>query len=137
MQALKGHSNKCSLAMTAVLAVSMAGFAEPAMAADIFDRFAYFTSRMGILKTFFIWLAFVFGWAFLIAGGIEMYKMSKPDQRGEATWKGVGVKFIAGAILVYLTMTNDVISETLFGGGTGGAGSPNMSMLVIAAKQLA
>lgn len=112
----KSVSQKIAMAV-AFLALS-AVMAEPTYAADLFDRISVINSKLPVLKVAMIYVAFLLGIGALIWSGIEMMKISKPDQRGEATWSGILVKGVAGAILVGLTFFSDTMQSTLFGSST-------------------
>lgn len=92
--------------------------AEPAFASggDLFDRVSAINNKLPVVKTFMIYIAFLLGIGALIWAGTEMVKLSKADSRSDqATWSGVLLKGIAGAILVGLTLSSDTMQRSLFG----------------------
>lgn len=89
--------------------------AEPAQAETIWSRLANVTSNFGTVKTFIIWLFFLIGVGGIGWAGTDMLKKSDENNRDSVSWKGIGIKFIAGAILVGLTVTTDTIRETVLG----------------------
>lgn len=92
--------------------------ATPARAETIFDRIRTFTSNMPVIKEFAIYLFFLAGLFGIGWAGMEMFKKSKGRDGGDTTWGSIGVKFIAGAILVGLTATTDTMTQTFVGGST-------------------
>lgn len=112
----------------AILGIGMM-LSGPASAADFFDRLQAITGKLGTVKVFAIYIAFLIGIIALIWMSTDMLKLSKPDQRNEATWTGVLIKGVAGGLLVALTFTSDTMQQTLF--GTSNGSSVNTSMMIL------
>jgi hypothetical protein len=129
---LKMKSTKMMAMLVALVLLSGVIMPAPANAADLFDRIAAITSKGGVIKVALIYIAFLVGIGGLLWGGLEMLKLSKPENRGEATWAGVGVKMIAGVVLIGLTATSDTMSETIFGTRPGQPTNTSMYIDVIA-----
>lgn len=115
-----------TFAVAAAFLVLGAVMTEPVYAADIFDRISVINGKLPVVKVGMIYIAFLLGLGALAWAGVEMMKISKPESRGEATWSGILVKGIAGAILVGLTFFSDTMQSTLFGTSTQ---APNTSMI--------
>lgn len=119
---------KSILPFVAVLAIGMA-FTVDAQAADFFDRLQAVTQKLPIVKVALVYLAFLAGLIACIWAAWDMVKLSRPDNRGEAKWSGVLILFLAGAAMVGLSSTSDIMQQTLFGSGNS-VSSPNTSMII-------
>lgn len=104
-----------SILTSIVAGTAVAVTCGPAHAADWFDRISAITGKLPVVQTFIVFVALIIGLGALLMAGSEMIKISKPDQRGEATWKGILIKGVAGAILMSLSVTSDTFRETVFG----------------------
>lgn len=111
-------STKSRKLIPAAAALLVAGMmvTEPAQAATLFDRIASFTSSMPIVRNFLIYIFFVIGVGAIGWAGMEMLKKSKDRGGDDVSWSGIGLKFIAGALLVGVTVTTDTMRETVLGG---------------------
>jgi hypothetical protein len=105
-----------SLAVPAVTISMM--LATPAQAETLFDRLRTFNTNMPVIKDFAIYLFFVAGLCGIGWAGMEMFKKSKGRGGEDTTWGSIGIKFIAGSILVALTATTDTMTQTFVGGTT-------------------
>jgi hypothetical protein len=109
-----------------VFAMSMM-VAAPASASDLFERLRAITGNLTVVKdlaiyAFFLAGLFGIGWA-----GMEMFKKSKGRAGEDTTWGSIGIKFIAGAVLVALTATTDTMTQTVFGTSTSTSSSANLN----------
>jgi hypothetical protein len=120
--------SKTLLSMLTVALLFGLFFTETANAADLFDRLQVIVGKAGIVKVLLIFVAFLIGIGGFIWGCIDMLKLSKPETRGEATWAGMGTKLVAGTLLIGLTSTSDIMSQTVFGSST--AQPSNTSMYI-------
>lgn len=111
---MKSLKKFMSLAVPTVTISMM--LATPAHAQTVFDRIRVFTSNMPVIKEFAIYLFFLAGLFGIGWAGMEMFKKSKGRDGGDTTWGSIGIKFIAGAILVGLTATTDTMTQTVVGG---------------------
>ena len=91
--------------------------AEPAQAEPVWDRIKSVTSNLGTVKTLIIYIAFLCGLGGIMWAGMDMFKKSKERGGDDVSWGGIGIKFVAGAVLVGLTVTTDMMRETWVGGG--------------------
>lgn len=98
-----------------VIAMSML-VASPAHAETLFDRLRTITSNLPVIKEFAIYIFFLAGLAGVGWAGMEMFKKSKGRGGEDTTWGSIGIKFIAGAVLVGLTATTDTMTQTFVGG---------------------
>lgn len=98
-----------------VIAMSML-VATPAHAETIFDRIRTITSNLPVIKEAAIYLFFLVGLGAVGWAGMEMLKKSKGRGGEDTTWGSIGIKFIAGAVLVGLTATTDTMTQTFVGG---------------------
>lgn len=110
---MKRFKKFISLAVPTVTISMM--LAAPAHAETIFDRIRTFTSNMPVIKEFAIYLFFLAGLCGIGWAGMEMFKKSKGRGGEDTTWGSIGIKFIAGAILVGLTATTDTMTQTFVG----------------------
>ena len=97
-----------------VIAVSML-VATPAQAETLFDRIRTITSNLPVIKEASIYIFFLIGLGAMGWAGMEMLKKSKGRDGGEVTWFSIGLKFIAGAILVGSTVFTDTMTQTFVG----------------------
>lgn len=107
------QSKKLSFMVSFVLASLM--FAEPAAAADIWERVKSITTGLSEVKPLLIYTFFLLGLGGIGWGGMEMYTKSQARGGDDVKWSGIGIKMIAGALLVSLTMTTDVMQGTVLG----------------------
>lgn len=89
--------------------------ASPAHAEDVFERLQTITSKLPVVKTALIYLFFLVGLGGIGWGGMEMLKKSKGRDGGDVTWSSIGIKIIAGAILVAITASTDMFTQTFVG----------------------
>lgn len=89
--------------------------ASPAHAEDFFDRLAYITSKLPLIKTFAIYAFFLIGMGALGWGIIEIIQKSKARGGDEIKWSMIGLKVVAGALLVGFTVTSDLFTQTFIG----------------------
>lgn len=99
-----------NLAFFALCALMM----ESANALDLFDHIARISGKLPVVKVIVIYVAFIVGICVLVWGLMEMVKISKPENRGEATWTGILIKCCAGGALIGLTFFSDTMQQTLF-----------------------
>lgn len=92
--------------------------ASPAHAETLFDRLRSITTNLPVIKELAIYAFFLVGLGAVGWGGMEMLKKSKGRDGGDVTWGSIGIKFIAGAILVGLTVTTDTFRQTVVGGSS-------------------
>lgn len=120
-------SKKFSNLLVAALVLSLM-VTSPAYADDIFGRIKSITSNLptikdGAIYVFFLGGLFAIGW-----GGWEMIKKSKGRGGEDITWGNIGIKFLAGSLLVGLTVTTDTITTTVLGTSTSSASTtPNVN----------
>lgn len=104
-----------------VLVASMAALALASPAAEagpIWDRIRALTTGMASVKDFLIYAAFLLGMAAVIKGLMDMWKKSN-DRGDQVEWSGIGLKLLAGAMLISFTVTSDTMKETFLGDGSG------------------
>ena len=89
--------------------------ASPAHADDFFDRVAYITSKLPLIKSLAIYAFFLAGVGALGWGITEIIKKSKARGGDEITWGMIGLKIAAGALLVGFTVTTDLFTQTFIG----------------------
>lgn len=92
--------------------------ATPAHAETIFDRIRAITTNLPVIKELAIYAFFLVGLGAVGWGGMEMLKKSKGRDGGDVSWGSIGVKFLAGALLVGLTVTTDTMRQTFVGGSS-------------------
>lgn len=119
--------NRTTLMLVSFVVLSL-GFSEAAMADDIFDRVAAITGKMPIIKNFLIWAFFLGGIYAVGSGGYAMWEKSKPDSRSETKWSHIGIRFVAGVVLVMVTTSTDLVSNTLFN-KSATTSSPNSGLI--------
>jgi hypothetical protein len=117
-------SMKKLLSFAASLLVVGLMFAEPANAETIFQRVTTITSNLGSLKSLLIYAFFLAGLGGIGWAGMDMLKKSKDRGGDDVSWSGIAIKFIAGAVLVGLTVTTDTMTETFLGTTT--TSTPNL-----------
>lgn len=105
--------NRTTFMVMSFLVMSL-GVSEAAMADDLFDRIGAITAKMPIIKNFLIWAFFLGGIYAVGSGGFAMWEKSKADSRSETKWSHIGIRFVAGVILVMVTTSTDLVSNTLF-----------------------
>ena len=124
--------NKLKLSRTTLMFVSFVvlslSFSEAAMADDIFDRLSAITGKMPIVKNFLIWAFFLGGIYAVGSAGYAMWEKSKPDSRSDTQWSHIGIRFVAGVVLVMVTSSTDLISNTLFN-KSATTSSPNSGLI--------
>ena len=118
-------SRKLATVTTTLLMVGLAA-SSPAHADTIFDRLNALIAGFGTVKTFIIWIGFLAGLGGMVWGGMDMFKKSKDRGSEDVTWKGIGIKFLAGALLLSLTFTSDTMRQTFLGTGATTTSTANM-----------
>jgi hypothetical protein len=108
--------SKKTLSFLTTLMIAGLMFAEPAHAEPLWDRIRTVTQNLGTVKELLIYGFFLAGLVAVGWGGMEMIKKSKDRGGDDVSWAGIGIKFIAGALLVGLTVTTDTMRETFVGG---------------------
>jgi hypothetical protein len=95
--------------------------ASPAHAEDFFDRLQAITNKLPVIKTAAIYIFFLAG-VFALGWGItEIIKKSKARGGDDISWLNIGLKVLAGALLVAFTATTDIFTQTFV--GTSGSSS--------------
>jgi hypothetical protein len=118
-------SQKIAAITSAMLMVGLT-FAAPAHADSVFDRIRSITTDLSSVKTFLIYIGFLCGLVGVIWAGNDMLKKSKDRGGEDVTWKGIGIKFVAGALLLSVTVTSDTMRETMFGKSATTTSTANM-----------
>lgn len=102
-----------------IIALASTIIATPAYAAPtIFDQLATITQGFGNVKNFIIYAAFLVGLGGIVWGVMDMFKKSQARGGDDATWMGIGIKFLGGVLLVSLTVTSDIGKATFLGSTT-------------------
>lgn len=121
---MKNTRLKAAIAFALVSTV----LAAPAYAAPtIFDQIRTITSNLGAVKDLAIYGAFLAGLGALIWGGMDMIKKSKDRGGDDISWSGIGIKFLAAALLISVTVTSDVMKNTFLGGSTSVSSTSNFN----------
>ena len=121
---MKSSKKISKLLMPALLLGLMV--ASPAHADDFFARLKTITSNMPTIKDAAIYIFFLVGLVAVGWGGMEMLKKSKNRGGEDVSWSSIGIKFVAGALLVGLTVTTDTMTSTVLGSSTSSASTtPN------------
>lgn len=108
------YSKKLLKVALPILAMSMM-LATPAHAETIFDRIKAITTNLPVIKEAAIYIFFLIGLCGIGWAGMEMFKKSKGRDGGDTSWSSIGIKFLAGAVLVGLTVTTDTMTQTFVG----------------------
>lgn len=123
---MKYQKNSKIATITSILLMIGVMAAAPAHADDIFDRIKAITANMSSVKTFIIWIGFLLGLGGMVWGGTDMFKKSNNRGGEDVTWKGIGIKFLAGALLLSLTVTSDTFRQTALGTAATTTSTANM-----------
>jgi len=86
-----------------------------ARAETVFDRVRIITSNLPVIKEALIYLFFLIGLGAIGWALMEMLKKSRGRDGGDVQWSHIGIKFIAGAFLVAITVTTDTFTQTFVG----------------------
>jgi len=111
------------LAMTCLLMMESAN-----AAVDLFDNLSRISGKLPVVKVIIIYVVFLIGLGILAWAAIEAVKISKPENRGEATWTGILIKAVAGVVMMALTGFSDTMQMTIF--NTTQSAPSNVSMVV-------
>lgn len=87
----------------------------PARAETLFDRARIITSNLPVIKEALIYLFFLIGLGAIGWALMDMLKKSKGRDGGDIQWSHIGIKFVAGALLVTFTATTDTFTQTFMG----------------------
>jgi hypothetical protein len=122
------HSQKSQklATITAMLLVMGLTATTPARADDLFDMMANWTTKLANAKNLIIYFSFLAGLGGIVWAGLDMLKKSKDRGGEDVTWKGIAIKFVAGAILVGLTLSTDTMRQTVFGKSAASSSTSNM-----------
>ncbi|MEX5747531.1 MULTISPECIES: hypothetical protein [Massilia] len=100
--------------------------AAPARADTLFERLRTITSNLPVIKDLAIYGFFLAGLVAIGWAGMEMLKKSKGRAGEDTSWGSIGIKFIAGALMVALTGTTDTMTQTFVGTSTTSNSSVNL-----------
>ncbi|MDK6076227.1 hypothetical protein [Massilia varians] len=100
--------------------------AAPARADTLFERLRTITSNLPVIKDLAIYGFFLAGLVAIGWAGMEMLKKSKGRAGEDTSWGSIGIKFVAGALMVALTGTTDTMTQTFVGTSTTSNSSVNL-----------
>lgn len=100
--------------------------AAPARADTLFERLRTITSNLPVIKDLAIYGFFLAGLVAIGWAAMEMLKKSKGRAGEDTSWGSIGIKFVAGALMVALTGTTDTMTQTFVGTSTTSNSSVNL-----------
>jgi hypothetical protein len=123
---MKTQKSRKLAAITSTLLMVGLAMSTPAHAETIFDRLRSLITDFSTVKTFLIWIGFLVGLGGILWAGMEMIKKSKNRGGEDVTWMSIGIKFLAGALLLSLTVTSDTMRQTALGTSATTTSTSNM-----------